>query len=336
MFRGGPSISNFDGAIQRTSCSPTLLLGSPASTSGTNPTTSAGNTGGVEPSNSTQSDPTLSHGGTPSSQPLGDVNAGDSPSSTGSNGNNGNQGGTNDSNGLQGPTPNRNYLEKLVFTYSTIEGPLQHWGIEGRIRAGSIVHFVGPDDNLRLRSVRILVCPDIIDRITHNAHFNYQYNDSGQVRTIVHGMSLFMLARPKTALTPGNLTMLEDYVQSSEEVCRLLVDHLMYADTLVPEDLPLEVPLLLFGERMHTHPYAVMGSFECAKKSNDANAVEIRYGHDPNGAQIVDPIIAPPPVIAPVPAVQVNQARAQGGVPPIAPCTRLVLKFIVHIGHCPI
>ena len=51
--------------------------------------------------------------------------------------------------------------------------------------------------------------------------------------------------------------MLEDYVQSSKEIYRLLVRHLEYTDTLAPEDLPLEVPLLFFGERMHTHPHAV-------------------------------------------------------------------------------
>jgi len=52
------------------------VLGSPASASGMNPTTSAGNTGGAEPSSSTQGDPMSSHGGAPSSQPLGDANAG--------------------------------------------------------------------------------------------------------------------------------------------------------------------------------------------------------------------------------------------------------------------
>jgi len=113
--------------------------------------------------------------------------------------------------------------------------------------------------------------------------------------------------------------MLEDCTESSQEICRLLVDHLMYADTLAPEDLPLEVPLLLFGKRMHTHPYAVTGSFECAKKVDDASVVEIPYGHNPNGVPIVDPIIVPPPVITPTPAVQANQPPVQGGGPPMAP-----------------
>jgi len=131
------------------------------------------------------------------------------------------------------------------------------------------------------------------------------------------GMSLFMLTLPNATLIPGKLTMLEDHTQSSEEICRLLVQHLEYADTLVPEQLPLEVPLLLFGKRMHTHPYAVTGPFEYVKKVNDANVIEIPYGHDGNGVQIADPIIAPPPVIAPVPPVQ-------GGGPPVAPAAGAV------------
>jgi len=109
------------------------VIRSLASTSGTNATVSAGNTVGAEPSDSTQSDPVStqggpppSQGGPPPSQPVGDANAGNSPSSTGSNGNGGNQGGVNSGNGPQGPTPNRNYLDKLVFVYSTVGGPLQH------------------------------------------------------------------------------------------------------------------------------------------------------------------------------------------------------------------
>jgi len=70
---------------------------------------------------------------------------------------------------------------------------------------------------------------------------------------------------------------------------------------------------------MHTHPYAVTGSFKCVRKINDANAVMIPYGHDPNGVQLVNLVVVPPPVIAPVPAVQANQPPAQGGAPPIAP-----------------
>jgi len=113
------------------------------------------------------------------------------------------------------------------------------------------------------------------------------------VRAIIDGMSLFMLSLPNATLMPGNLTVLEDHTQSSDEICRLLVQHLKYADTLAPEQLPLEVPLLPFSERMHTHQHAVTGSFECVKKVNGANVIEIPHGHDGNGVQIADPIVAP-------------------------------------------
>jgi len=121
-----------------------------------------------------------SQGGSPPSQPLGDTNTGNSLSSTGSNGNNGNQGGMNYGNGPQGPTPSRDYLDKLMFTYSTIGGPLQHWGIEDRIRAGSVFQFIGPDHDLRLRSVRLLLRPDFIEEIMHNTQFTYQHNNRGR------------------------------------------------------------------------------------------------------------------------------------------------------------
>jgi len=49
------------------------------------------------------------------------------------------------------------------------------------------------------------------------------------------------------------------------------------------------VPLLFYGERMHTHPHAVVGSFDYVKKVDDANVIVIPYGVDERGAQIVDP-----------------------------------------------
>jgi len=158
----------------------------------------------------------------------------------------------------------------------------------------------------------MLLRPDFVDRIARSVHFVYQHNNRGRVRAIVDGMSHFMLSLPNMTLISGNLTLLEDHARSSEEICRLLVQHLEYEDTLAPDQLPLEVPLLLFSERMHTHQYAVMGSFEYVKKVNDANVIEIPYGHDGNGAQITNPIVIPPPVIAPVPPMQ-------GGGPPVAP-----------------
>jgi len=135
---------------------------------------------------------------------------------------------------------------------------------------------------------------------------------------IINGMSLFMPTAPNTAHVPGNFAMLEDYVQSSEEICRLLVRHLEHADTLSPDQLPLEVPLLFFGVQMQTHPCAVTGSFEHVKQVDDANTVMIPYGFDANRTQIIDPVVVQPPVLPPIPAAQVNQPHVQGGAPPVA------------------
>jgi len=126
------------------------------------------------------------------------------------------------------------------------------------------------------------------------------------VRLIIDGMSFFMLMRPNTTLTSQNLSLLEDHIRSSEEICRLLVQHLQCEDVLAPEQLPLEVPLLPFGERMHSHQHTVIGSFEHVKKVDDANTIEIPYGHDGNGVLITSPVVIQPPAIVPIPPVQGN------------------------------
>jgi len=72
--------------------------------------TSTENMGGIETSGPTQGDPSLS-------QPQGDANAGGNPHSHDLNGNDGNQGGTSNDSDPQGQVPDRNYLDKLVFSY---------------------------------------------------------------------------------------------------------------------------------------------------------------------------------------------------------------------------
>jgi len=107
--------------------------------------TSTGNLGGGanSPSSSLpESDALRQHANTGgSSSSNGSPNSNDSRNSDGSNGNNGNQGGTSDGNDPQGPDPSGNDLNKLVFTYSTAGGPLQHWGIEGTIRVAELVQI---------------------------------------------------------------------------------------------------------------------------------------------------------------------------------------------------
>jgi len=67
--------------------------------------------------------------------PNGSPNSGDSNESN----SNGNQGGTSDGNDPQDSGPNENDLDKIVLNYRTTGGPLQHWGIQGTIRATELV-----------------------------------------------------------------------------------------------------------------------------------------------------------------------------------------------------
>jgi len=75
----------------------------------------------------------------PSGTPNGSPNSGDS---NGGN-NNGNQGHTSDGNDPQDSGPNANDLDKILLEYMTVGGPLQHWGIQGTIRAEELVQFLG-------------------------------------------------------------------------------------------------------------------------------------------------------------------------------------------------
>jgi len=43
------------------------------------------------------------------------------------------------------------------------------------------------------------------------------------MRMIINGMSLFVLTAPNARMTSGNITMLENYVASSTEMCDMLI-----------------------------------------------------------------------------------------------------------------
>jgi len=121
-----------------------------------------------------------------------------------------------------------------------------------------------------------------------------------------------VLTAPNTPITSDNLTGLEDDVRSSQLLCNALVGHLMCVETLPPHLLPWEVPIVLYAERMRTHPYAITGLFGHVKKIYGTNTVVIPYGRDINGAPITDPVVIQPPVPPPIPAAPT------GGAPPVA------------------
>ena len=196
----------------------------------------------------------------------GNNNVSGNPNSNNSNGNGSNQGGSSVNNGPQGPDPSGGGLHKLVFAYQTMGGPLQNWGIEGAIQVTEVVRFT-PDANspvpnqLALNSVRRLGRPDIVDRVTDHVYFNNQHNDRTRVQAIINGMDVFVLTAPNTPIISDNLTMLEDDERSSEELCNILIGHLLHADSLPPNRLPWEVSIVLYAGRMQTHPYAITGLF---------------------------------------------------------------------------
>jgi len=219
---------------------------------------------------------------------------------------NSNQGGTSGGNDPQDVGPNENDLDKIVLEYRTAGGPLQHWGIQGTIRATDLVQFSGVRDPQTyqwvLQSGRHLIRPEIIDRVTDKMHFLYRHNDGNRVRVIIDGMPLFVLTVPGTKMTNQNATMLEDHVASTQQMCRIRGRHFAFANTLPPDGLPLRVPLLFYGKRMHTHPYVVTGSFDYVKKVDDVNVVVIPYGTDDRGTQLVDPPVIRSPAILPDPS----------------------------------
>jgi len=282
-----------------------------------------GISGGASATGPTQGNPTStqgnpSQGNPPPSQPDGNgpQDSGDRNSNN-PNGNGSNQGGSNANNGPQGPDPSGGGLHKLVFTYQTMGGPLQNWGMDGTIQVTEVVQFT-PDANspvpnqLALNSVRRLARPDIVDRVTDHVCFNNLHNDKPRVRAIMNGMDVYMLTAPNTPITSDNLTMLEDDVRSSEELCNILVRHLLYAETLPLHQLPWAVPIVLHAGWMQTHPYAITGSFGHVKKIYGTNTIVIPCGRDHSGAPITDPVVIQPPVLPPIPVAPT------GGAPPAA------------------
>jgi len=71
--------------------------------------------------------------------PNGSPNSGNSGGSD----SNGDQGGTSGGNDPQDSGPNASDVNKILLKFRTIGGPLQHWGMQGAIRAEESVQFSG-------------------------------------------------------------------------------------------------------------------------------------------------------------------------------------------------
>jgi len=133
------------------------------------------------------------------------------------------------------------------------------------------------------------------------------------------GMQLHMLRGPTSQRSGPNLgvnyLLLKDAVESTQEVCNALVVYLNHAATLSLDELPLEVPFVLTGDRMRLHSCGIAGSFECVKCVDANDVVLIPYGVDDTGAQIMKP-----PPLPPVPLIPINPAlQPNAGGSPNAP-----------------
>jgi len=145
------------------------------------------------------------------------------------------------------------------------------------------------------------------------------------VRLIVNGMDIFMLQGPGQTKARANLSMLQDDVQSTNEVCGRLATYIRFALTLPDDQLPLELPLLIYGQRMHQHPHGMRGLIEYLQKDDDGGVVVMPYGREPDGTPIVEPPVRPVPIFPPLappplaPPTQPGQPDVPGGAPQADP-----------------
>jgi len=126
-------------------------------------------------------------------------------------------------------------------------------------------------------------------------------------------MDVHVLTAPNAPIISDNLTMLDDDARSSQALCDVLINHLLYAESLPPHLLPWEVPIVLHAGRMHTHPYAITGSFGHVKKICGTNTIVIPCGRNINGVPITDPVVTQPPVPPPIPAATMGGTPSSAG-----------------------
>jgi len=131
--------------------------------------------------------------------------------------------------------------------------------------------------------------------------------------------------------TGQNLALLHDNMQTTQDVCARLAECMNFALDLPDDELPLEVPLVFYGQRMRQHPHGMRGSFNHLQKVGDNGTVVIQHGRQSDGTQIVDPTPVPvfPPIAPPAqpgqpaPPAQPGQPVAPGVAPKFNPTAML-------------
>jgi len=146
------------------------------------------------------------------------------------------------------------------------------------------------------------------------------HNAMTRVQLIINGMDIFMLQGTGQTKACANILMLQDDVQSTDEVCGRLATCINHALTSPDDQLLSEVPLLIHGQRMHQHPHGVRGLFECLQKDDDDGVAVMPCGRESDGTPIVEPPARPVPVFPPLaPPTQPGQPAVPGGAPQADP-----------------
>ena len=141
---------------------------------GSNASSMPGDSGGLRTANSNQGTSTLSSSGM-------DPMSGNSNTSS-SNGNGGPQGSARGRDNPQGPDPNMDPLDLIVFVCQVTGGPISQWGLEGRIRASDMVQMGRATLTGRpVHARQLLFRADLVDRVAGQTYYLFSHNRRARI-----------------------------------------------------------------------------------------------------------------------------------------------------------
>jgi len=104
-------------------------------------------------------------------------------------GNDDTAGGTRDGDDPQNAGDDANLIEKIIFSYRMVGGPVSTWGLTGRFPARPVVHI----ENQLVMPCGRLIRSMFVDEVTALVHQAYRHNHRVRVRTILNSMDVYML-----------------------------------------------------------------------------------------------------------------------------------------------
>ena len=166
---------------------------------------------------------------------------------------------------------------------------MENWGIDGRIPARDLVQIGRRTlHGCPVECLRLLFRAALIDLIADFTHVLYAHQSRSRIRQILEGLRVFMLSGP-TLRADGpncgdNYTLLENFTESTDEVCEIVAKFILHAMTTQDIALPVVIPVALIGAHVRKHESGIVGLFEYIKCFDpDGNMVVPYYGTDHNG-----------------------------------------------------